>query len=427
MRRLGRTQDAEILLRGLLAEDSSDAAVYAELGQVYADAGQTSDAIHCYLKAVGLRPTEARFYAQIGRLRNAQGDSVWRSRGASAGCRAGFSDATLYFALGQACELSGELDAALAAYRHATRIDTSNDVYYRRLGALLRIQGDNEEAAQALHAALTLHADCAETHAELAALYWHQGAHEQALGSYRQALALAPDCADYEYAIGTAYRALGKVQVAAQHLHRAVDLAPARADLHYAAGQVAEAMQQESSAVAAYERATTLAPEQPLYARSAGALHMRWGNHSRARTLLAAALQLNRRDAATLYQVGLLHMDMGNVSRAIHSLHRAASVGRSAQYYHQLGQALARAARFEEACATFRQARQIEPNNSDILYHYSLTLMKCDHTEEAYDAAQRAAHLAVGDAMIQLHAGSLALQLGRLHDALALLDQAVAL
>ena len=33
----------------------------------------------------------------------------------------------------------------------------------------------------------------------------------------------------------------------------------------------------------------------------------------------------------------------------------------------------------------------------------------------------------MGDALIQLHAGSLALQLGRLHDALALLDQAVAL
>ncbi|MEO7908713.1 MAG: tetratricopeptide repeat protein, partial [Roseiflexaceae bacterium] len=427
LRLLGRTQEAETLLRGLLAEDSSEAAIHAELGLVYADAGQTADAIRCYLKAVGLRPTEARFYAQIGRLRDEQGDLSGARAALQRAAELDSSDATLYFALGQACERSGELDAALAAYRHATRIDTSNAAYYRRLGALLRAQGDNEEAANALHIALKLHADCAETHAELAGLFWQQGAHEQALGSYRQALTLAPDCADYEYAIGNAYRALGKMQAAAQHLHRAVDLAPARADLHYAAGQIAEVMQQESSALAAYERATTLAPEQPLYARSAAALHMHWRNHSRARTLLAAALHLNRRDPATLYQVGLLHIDMGHVSRAIHALDRAASIGRSAQYYHQLGQAFARAARFEEACATFRQARQIEPNNSDILYHYSLTLMKCDYTEEAYDAAQRAAQLAVGDAMIQLHAGSLALQLGRLHEALALLDQAVAL
>src|SRR6185295_4044823 len=100
-------------------------------------------------------------------------------------------------------------------------------------------------------------------------------------------------------------------------------------------------------------------------------------------------LRLNRRDPATLYQVGLLHMEIGHLPRAIYALQRAASVGRSAQYHHQLGQALARAARFEQACATFRQARQIEPNNSDILYHYSLALAKCDQLEEAYDMARR--------------------------------------
>ena len=111
LRRLGRTQAAETLLRSLLAEDSSDAAIHAQLGQVYADAGQTSQALQCYLKAVGLRPTEARFYAQIGRLRNAQGDLSGARAALQRAAELDLSDATLYFALGQACELSGELDA----------------------------------------------------------------------------------------------------------------------------------------------------------------------------------------------------------------------------------------------------------------------------------------------------------------------------
>ena len=198
------------------------------------------------------------------------------------------------------------------------------------------------------------------------------------------------------------YYALGKPRTAAPHLHRAVDLAPARADLHYDAGCVAEALKQWDTVVAAYERAATLAPDQPMYARAAGALHLRLGHHKRAQCLLAAALHRDRRDPATLYQVGLLHAAMDRVPRALRALRRAASAGRSAEYYDQLGRMLSRTAHFDEACAVFRQALLITADNPDTLYYYSQALLALDRTEEAFIAAKQAAALSAGNALFNI-------------------------
>ncbi|HEU5101224.1 MAG TPA: tetratricopeptide repeat protein, partial [Roseiflexaceae bacterium] len=427
LRRGGRGEQAEALLRQLIDENSSDAAAFAELGQVCADAGRMQEAIRNYLKAVELRPTEAGYYLRIGQLRRARGDVAGARAALQRAAELDSSDAALYFALGETYQQCGEPEGALAAYRHAVRLDPRNETYHRWLGSLLAEKGDHEEAAQALQTALELRPDSAETHAQLAALFWRQELPEQAQDSYRQALALDPNCADYEHDLGMLYFALGKPRAAAPHLHRAVDLDPARADLHYDAGRVAEALKQSDSAAAAYERAATLAPAQAIYARAAGALHLRLGHHTRARLLFAGALRRDRRDPATHYLVGMLHGAMLRVPHAIRALRRAARIGRSAEYYDQLGRMLASAMRFEEACDAFTHALQIAPDNADTLFHYSQALLALGRADEAFATAKQAAALSAGNPSIQHHAGVLALRLGRPREALALLDHAVAL
>ena len=427
LHRLGQIAEAEAVLQEVLAADNADADAYAGLGQLYADAGRLQEAIECYVKAVALRPAEADYYAAIGRLRRTLGDLSGARAALQRAAELDASDAALHFELGQACEACGEYEAALAAYRHAARLDPRSVAYQLRLGALLREHGYDDEAALVLRSVLDLRPDSAEAHGELAMLLWRQGSHEQALEAYRRALALDPHNAGYEHALGLAYRQSGQLRAAARHLQRAAELAPERADLHYDAATVAEALEHWDAALAAYERAAALDPAQPGYARAAGALHLRLGNRPRARTLLAHALWRDRHDAATLYQVGLLHSADAAWPRAIRALQRAIRAGRSAPHYFQLGRALAGAGRHAEARAAFEHALQICPDDANALYHYSLTLEACGQLGAAYDAARHAARLDSSRAVVQQHAGRLALRLGRCYEALALLDKAVAL
>ncbi|HEX9374469.1 MAG TPA: tetratricopeptide repeat protein, partial [Roseiflexaceae bacterium] len=253
LRLLNQLDEAETILRELLAEDSADAATHAELGQVCASAGRPHDAIACFTKAVALQPASAEYYGQLGQLRRALGDLPGARAAMQRAAELDPSNAALQYALGQACEESDEPDGAIVAYRYAIRLDGRNEAYLRRLGALLRDRGEDEQAAQALQTALELRPDSAETHSELAALLWRQGQREQALESYARVLALAPGRADDEQALGMIYRELGRPREALRHLQHAAELDPRRAELHHDIATAAEAIHDWDAALASYE------------------------------------------------------------------------------------------------------------------------------------------------------------------------------
>jgi len=57
--REGRLREAVTALKDILQKDPSDAAAWRELGNIYFRAGQKAYAIHCYEKALALRPDQA--------------------------------------------------------------------------------------------------------------------------------------------------------------------------------------------------------------------------------------------------------------------------------------------------------------------------------------------------------------------------------
>lgn len=427
LRRLGRAAEAEAQLRELLAEHGGDAAAYAELGEVYAEAGRPAEAADCYTRAVSLRPDDSQLYARLGRLRRVLGDLSGARAALQRAAEIDAADAALQYELGQVFEACNEVESALAAYRSAVALDPRCDAYQRRLGALLRDCGDGDAAATALRAALELRPESAETYGELAELLWRSGDHEQALDAYRRAHSLAPTSADYARALGLAYGRLGRLRDAERLLRQAVELAPERAELHYDAGMAAEAVEQWDTALAYYEQAAELAPDHAEYARAAGALHLRRGNMPRARALLAVALRHARHDPETLFQLGMLHASAGAWRLAVRALRRATRSGNAVRYETELGRALLHLGRADEACAAFERALHARPDDVATLDAYSAALEARGRLETAYNVARHTARLAPGEAMVQARAGSIALRLGRVNEALELLDRAVAL
>lgn len=427
LRRLGRLDEATAELHDLIAGAGDDAATYAELGEVYAEAGRGIEAVESYARAVALRPDDPRLYARLGRMRRSIGDLLGARAALQRAVELHSSDAAVQDELGQVLAACGEMESALAAYRAAVSLDPQCAAYHRRLGALLRDCGDLDDAAAALRVALELRPESAETYGELAELLWRTGETEQALDAYRRAHALAPDSPDHARALGLAYSRLGRARDAERLLREALALAPARADLHYDYGVAAEALEQWDTALAAYEQAARLDPQRADYARAAGALLLRRGDPTRARSLLAAALRRTRHDPETWFQVGMLHTAAGAWHLAVRSFRRAARSSGSARYESALGRAYLHLGMANEACAAFERALLLQPDDTDTLDAYQSALETCGRLEAAYAIGRRVARLAPGNAAIQQRAGSLALRLGRVNEALELLDRAVAL
>ena len=427
LRRLQRIDEAEAQLRSLIAESGGDAATYAELGEVYADAGRCAEAIESYARAVALRSDDPSLYARLGQLRHSAGDLPGARAALQRAVELDPSNAGLHDELGQIFEACGETGNALAAYRAAVSLDPQCDAYHRRLGALLRDCGDDDGAAAALRTALELRPDSAETYGELAELLWRSGESEKALDACRRAYALAPTSPDHARALGLAYHRVGRARDAERTLRDALALAPDRADLHFDYGMVAESIEQWDAALAAYERAAMLAPQRADYARAAGALLLRRGELKRARTLLAGALRRARHDPETLFQTGLLHAAAGAWHLAARSFQRAVRLSGGARYESALGRAYLRLGRAEDACAALERALHTNPDDVETLDTYREALEACGRLEAAYTVGRRVARLAPGNAVIQQRAGSIALRLGRVNEALELLDHAVAL
>ncbi|MFQ3631525.1 tetratricopeptide repeat protein [Roseiflexus sp.] len=427
LRRLGRLDEAQAELHDLIAGSGGDAATYAELGEIHADAGRCAEAVESYARAVALRPDDPSLYVRLGQLRRSIGDLPGARAALQRAVELHSSNAALQDELGQVLAACGEMDSALAAYRAAVSLDPQCAAYYRRLGALLRDCGNIDEAAAALRAALELRPESADTYGELAELLWRAGDTEQALDAFRRAYALAPDSPDHARALGRAYSRLGRTRDAERLLREALKLAPERADLHYDYGVAAEAVEQWDTALAAYEQAAALDSQRADYARAAGALLLRRGDLARARSLLAGALRRARHDSETLFQTGMLHAAMGAWRLAARSFQRAARLSSSTRYESALGKAYLHLGMANDACAAFERALLLHPDDTDTLDAYRCALETCGRLEAAYAIGRRVASLAPGNAAIQQRAGSLALRLGRVNEALELLDRAVAL
>ncbi|MGQ9827140.1 MAG: tetratricopeptide repeat protein [Roseiflexus sp.] len=427
LRRLKRIDEAEAQLRDLIAESGGDAATYAELGEVYVEAGRCHEAIESYTRAVALSASDPALYARLGQIRHSTGDLPGARAALQRAVELDPSNAGLHHELGQIFEACGETGNALAAYRAAVSLDPQCDAYHLRLGALLRDCGDYDGAAEALRTALKLRPDSAETYGELAELLWRSGESEKALDACRRAYALAPTSPDHARALGRAYLRVGRARDAERTLRDALTLVPDRADLHYDYGCVAESIEQWDVALAAYERAAMLAPHRADYARAAGALLLRRGELKRARTLLAGALRRARHDPETLFQTGLLHAASGAWRLAARSFQRAVRLSGGARYEIALGRAYLYLGRAEDACVAFERALQTNPDDVETLNTYREALEACGRCEAAYTVGRRVARLAPGNAVIHQRAGSIALRLGRVNEALELLDHAVAL
>jgi tetratricopeptide (TPR) repeat protein len=240
-------------------------------------------------------------------------------------------DPDRYFTLGLA-QSEQDVEAAMKSFRRALEINPGHALARYNLALALNRTDRTSEAIDEMTKALSID-DRAETHYMLGVMYSHQGEFDAATRALKAAIAADPRSAEAHAALGAVFRARRDWENAERELRRAIAINPDPAT-HYALAQV---LQQR-------------------------------GDVAGATAVVAAAERLRHRreqdqQASVLTSVGTARLDAADFAAALDLFRRA--VAASEQYapaYYQMGRALQRLGRDEEARAAFWRAAALNPS-----------------------------------------------------------------
>ena len=309
-------------------------------------------------------------------------------------------DAEVQDRLGEALERIGALDAAIDAYRAALSARPDFRKASNHLILALVKAGKGEEAVQRARALADAAPDDPDRHFTLGLAQSEQNVAD-AIVSFRRVLALAPrhTLARYnlalvlkradrlpeaidelerareieprpevQYTLGVIYWHQGDADRAARELRAAVVARPDYGDAHYTLGAVLKSTRDWKGAAASLRRAIELRPDLPGAHYTLGQVLQASGDGRGARDHFAEAERLRLRTQATQEagvwtSVGIRQLGAGDPPSAVESFRRAIGVFEAyAPAHYQLGLALQRLNRADEARNAFARAHQLNPS-----------------------------------------------------------------
>lgn len=154
----------------------------------------------------------------------------------------------------------------------------------------------------------------------------------------------------------------------------------------------------------------------------------RAGNTKRAATLCQRVVKQRPKNSDALHLLGLLSCDDGRTERGIQLLEKAAAGGRDRfDIQCDLGNALKRAGRFDEAIATHRRVAEALADSPEAQSNLGSTLRAAGRIDEAVLVQREAVALRPDDAELRFNLGNALLLDGRFNEAAEALSRAVEL
>ncbi len=174
------------------------------------------------------------------------------------------------------------LEAALAEYEEAQRVQADMPSAHLNLGVLHASMGDRDLAERSYRKALRLDPRFLPARANLAHLYNQMGRNQDAERVLREGIALLPDVpevGELHYSLGLLLAEEGRLEEAAEALGAAVVQLPGRARVRYNRGLALQRLGRHAEAEAALLAAHQLDPRDPAIANALAILYaqqQRW-------------------------------------------------------------------------------------------------------------------------------------------------------
>jgi serine/threonine protein kinase/Flp pilus assembly protein TadD len=210
---MGGMEEATALLRRTQQRHPEDFWINHVLAHylVHRDSPHWVEALPFYTAAVALRPDSAKARVNLGEALAATG----QLEAALAAFREGLERKGDYVqahgSIGNALWQMGRHDEAVAAWRRASAHEPPDSCAPCNLGVALYRKGRLDEAAAAFRQAILLRPAFAPAHYNLGLALQHQGRLDEAIASYRRAIDLGADYAEAHCNLGSVLRQQGEL------------------------------------------------------------------------------------------------------------------------------------------------------------------------------------------------------------------------
>jgi tetratricopeptide (TPR) repeat protein len=224
--RLGRDDEATLLVKKALEIRPGYALAYNNLGTILASQHAYEDAIKAYETAVEMDSSHPDIWnnlgtvlLSLGRIEEAQ-RCFWSAQEAKPGLP------QTQYNIGTSYLRDGHVDWAIEWLKLVARPSLSWPEAHYNLGIAYLKKGSFEEAAHCFREALRLRPGFAEAHNNLGEAYVKKGDYEQARRQFRLALALNQDLAEAHEGLGRVFLGMGLADEAREAFEKALHLKP---------------------------------------------------------------------------------------------------------------------------------------------------------------------------------------------------------
>jgi protein O-mannosyl-transferase len=237
-------------------------------------------------------------------------------------------------------------------------------------------------------------------HNNLAGTLLDKGQLNEAIAHYREAVEIMPNVAQVQSNLGNALVREGNVEEAIVHLQKALQIDPAYAEAYNHMGSALMKKGQAGEAIGYYQKAVQLNTSYADAYNNLGVAFLRTGQVDEAIAYYKKAVAINPESAEMQYNLGNALARKGNWAEAITCYQAALSTERdsvkAAKVRNNLGAALEKLGKSDEALEQFNQAVQINGNYPEAHCNLARMLTQRGRRDEAVAHLREAVRLKPG-------------------------------
>ena len=293
---------------------------WVQLGDAYAAAGLSGEAVRALEHAARAHPGHAAILDRLGRLYAEQGrwqEALEKHRVA---VELGLPGAAGRVHLATALAEVGRLAEAQAVATEAVAKAPGDADALRVWGAVASRRGNLEEALPVLQSAREIHPDDPEIHYNLGWLHLNAGRPQDAATSLRRAVELDPAHAKALHDLGILYAQAGEWSQASTSLRQAIGANPDFPEAHYSLGLVHAQQGEFSQAEDSLQAALKIRPHYAEALTDLAGVYVQTRRFEAALPLLSRAQEIKPTLGQSYLNAARAHLGLGDRQSAIASL-----------------------------------------------------------------------------------------------------------
>jgi protein O-GlcNAc transferase len=402
-------------MKEAIAESPQNAELHDELGSIYAQRQDWSNAHQSFNAALQADPNLAMAHLHLALTLQAEQQPGALEEFTKA-YQLGPQNAVIAVEFGQFLATSGDDEQAIPVLRRALEVDPNNPTAAYQLGLALQRTNKVDEAISLLQRAATADPNDAEILTNLGMALCQAQRAKDAVPVLQQAVSLTPDNPTAHENLAVAYIQLSQFEDAVNQLREALKLSPDAAQLHYNLGLAFKMRADAAGAIPEFEAAEKLDPTAPEPPYALGLLYLQAGRYEDAARELNASLKQRPENGDGWATLGSVYNHLGKLPEAVSALQEAIrQLPEQPDPHLTLAAVLVKQNQTAEAAAERKKAADLMRANmnrqrAEVACHSGYSLLKDGKLDDAivefrnslsYDPNYTEAHLGLASALQQ--------------------------